>query len=75
MRMDAAPDEHFHKLVVQIDPYFFNLGLGTFSSVGSVFIKKVITVSNMSSHYFKYQCSHATYIKWDIEEHQPGKIK
>ena len=37
---DAAPDAHYKKLDVGIHFFSSNLGLGTFSSFGSAFVKK-----------------------------------
>ena len=50
----TAADAHLQKLDIGIDHYFFNLHLGTFS----LFLTGIVRfffISNVSSHYFKYQ--------------------
>ena len=56
--MDVAPDAHLQKLDVERDKYFSNLYLGTFSYYLTGLVKKIVFISNVLSHYFKYQWGH-----------------
>ena len=44
---------------------FFNLGFDTFSLFSSAFVKKMVLISNILCHYFKYQWAESQHFSWE----------